>query len=226
MMPCLRAVLNFVVLAFLFASIASCSHFMYPPTPSEQKTTTSPADKTPTPPAQKTTASPADKISTLPAQKTATSSADKTKRHIVISAQNPQKGIESFRIQCARNPQDQALIKEYIKGLEDLRSSADSASAKGDFTSAGRLYKVLFVNYQEFRPFTTMLSFDRDYLHAKLSYCKTILSGKGFEEYRKGRLSEAISYWQDYLSIDPSDEGIRKAVNTASDQRKNLKQTN
>jgi tetratricopeptide (TPR) repeat protein len=148
------------------------------------------------------------------------------KKHISISIQNPQKGIESYRVECAKHPNNQELIKEYIKALEDLKTSADIASETGDFTSAGRLYKVLFKNYKNFRPLAKMLSFDRAYVYARLSYCKSNLSRKGFEEYRKGNLKEAIGYWRGYLAIDPYNEDIRKALGTASLQQKNLDQAN
>ena len=156
---------------------------------------------------------------------TSPSPAHQTKRHLLISTHNPQKGINGFKIEYAKHPNDQDLIKEYIKSLEDLRKSADRASEKGDFASAGRLYHVLFKNYQDFRTFSKSLSFDRDYLHARLSYCKEVLSRKGFEEYRKGNLNEAIGCWHDYLAIDPYNEDIRKAVSTVTVQQKNLMQT-
>ncbi len=151
-----------------------------------------------------------------------------SKKHVLtsISTQNPQKGIDDYRVECAKHPKDQALTKEYIKGLEDLRTSADGELAKGEFASAGRLYNVLFKNYRDFRTFSKKLSFDRTYLRKRLSYCKTILSRKGFEEYRKGNLNEAIGYWHGYLAIDPNNADIRKALNTASVQQKNLEQKN
>jgi tetratricopeptide (TPR) repeat protein len=145
------------------------------------------------------------------------------KRHLSISQENPQKGIDGYKAECAKHPNDQSLAQEYIKGLEHLRTSADREAEKEAFTASGRLYNVLLENYQSFQAFSKMLSFDQDYLKTKLSYCKTILSRKGFEAYRKGNVSEAIGYWQDYLSIDPSDKDIKKAVDTASVQQKNLK---
>jgi cytochrome c-type biogenesis protein CcmH/NrfG len=69
-----------------------------------------------------------------------------------------------------------------------------------------------------------MLSFDRAKLNAKITDCKTALSKKGFQEYRQGNLSEAIALWQGYLAIDPNNADIKKAVNTAKLQQKNLQQ--
>lgn len=74
-------------------------------------------------------------------------------------------------------------------------------------------------NYHHFADLSKRLSFNRDYLNTRLTYCKTALSKKGFEEYRKGNIDEAIGYWQDYLSIDPNNADIKKVVQTASAQR-------
>jgi tetratricopeptide (TPR) repeat protein len=136
-----------------------------------------------------------------------------------------QKAIDEYRSEYAKRPQDQVLVKEYVKGLEDIKAAADGALKKEDYVSAGKAYKVLQKNYPEFKGFSTMLSFDRAYLNAKLTTCRDALSKKGFQEYRQGNLNEAISLWQGYLVIDPTNGDIKKALNTAKIQQKNLQQT-
>lgn len=143
------------------------------------------------------------------------------RKEIDISAHDPQKGIDAYTAEYAKRPNDQTLTRDYIKGLEELRISADRAAEHGNLTQAGRIYDVLLRSYSEF---PKRLSFSREYLNAKLNYCKMTLSRKGFEEYRRGNLNEAIGHWQGYLSIDPNNSDIRKALHTASVQRKNLEQ--
>lgn len=143
------------------------------------------------------------------------------KKQIDISVHDPQKGIDAYGAERGKHPHDQALTRNYIKDLEDLRVSADRASENGNLAQAGRIYSVLLKNYREF---PKRLSFGQDYLNTKLAYCKTMLSRKGFEEYRKGNLNGAIGHWQGYLSIDPNNPDIKKAVQTASVQQKNLEQ--
>lgn len=142
-----------------------------------------------------------------------------------IEAGEYQKAIDEYQKEYTKRPQDQVLAKEYVKGLEDIKAAADGALKKEDYASAGKTYKILQKNYPEFKGFSAMLSFDRAYLNARLTTCKDALSKKGFQEYRQGNLNEAISLWQGYLVIDPTNGDIKKALNTAKIQQKNLQQT-
>jgi hypothetical protein len=115
-------------------------------------------------------------------------------------------------------------VKEYVKSLEDIKSAADKASNREDFASAGRSYNVLLKNYPCFKGFDKKLSFNSTYLNIKLSHCKQSLSKQGFQEYRKGNLSDAISLWQVLLAIDPHNTEIKDALRTAKLQQKNLQE--
>ena len=142
-----------------------------------------------------------------------------------LAAGDYQKAIDFYKGEYIKQPQDQVLVREYVKSLEEIKAAADRSSDREDFASAGKTYNILLKNYPDFKGFTHMLSFDRTELNTKLTNCKTALSRKGFQEYRQGNLSEAISLWQGYLTIDPNNADIRKALNTAKLQQKNLQQT-
>jgi tetratricopeptide (TPR) repeat protein len=133
-----------------------------------------------------------------------------------------QKTIAVYKAEHAKHPQDQMLLREFVKSLDEMKVAADGAFEREDYASAGKTYNVLLKNYPAFKAFAHMLSFDRAKLNAKLTDCKTALSKKGFQEYRQGNLSEAISLWQGYLAIDPKNADIKKALNTATLQQKNL----
>ena len=136
-----------------------------------------------------------------------------------------QKTIDFYRKERRHRPHDQALAKEYVKSLKEIKAAADRASQSEDFVNAGKTYHVLLKNYPQFKGLASELSFDKAQLNTKLTNCKTVLSRKGFEEYRKGNLSEAISLWQGYLAIDPNNADIKKALHTAKTQQKNLQET-
>lgn len=133
-----------------------------------------------------------------------------------------QKAIDVSKAEYKKHPQDQLFVKEYVKSLEEIKAAADRASEKEDFASAGKTYNILLKNYSNFKGFAHMLSFDRTQLNTKFMYCKTALARKGFQKYREGNLSDAISLWQGYLAIDPNNADIKKALNTAKLQQKNL----
>jgi len=103
-----------------------------------------------------------------------------------------------------------------------MKDAADQEYEKEKYTSACKTYSILAKNYSAFKTFVHMLSFNRSDINKKLNDCKSILSKKGFQEYREGNLNEAIALWQGYLTIDPNNADIRKAVNTATLQQKNL----
>ncbi len=135
-----------------------------------------------------------------------------------------QKAIDAYNLEHRKHPQDQALMKEYVMSLEDMKSAADKASDREDFASAGRKYHVMLKNYPSFKGFEKRLSFNSSYLNIKLSHCKHSLSKQGFQEYRKGNLSDAISLWQVLLAIDPHNAEIKDALRTAKLQQKNLQE--
>jgi len=139
-----------------------------------------------------------------------------------VTAGEYQKAIDLYKTEYKKNPKDSVFVKEYVKSLEEIKASADGASEKKDFAPAGKTYNILLKNYPDFKRFAGTLSFDSAILNSKLTNCKTALSKKGFQAYREGKLSEAISLWQDYLEIDPNNTDIKKALNTARMQQKNL----
>jgi tetratricopeptide (TPR) repeat protein len=141
-----------------------------------------------------------------------------------MSAGEFQKAIDVYNVEYRRHPQDQVLLNEYVKSLEDIKSSADKASDREDFAPAGRKYHILLKNYPRFKGFEKRLSFNSSHLHSKISHCKQSLSKQGFQEYRKGNLRGAITLWQDLLNIDPHNKEIKDAVRTAKLQQKNLQE--
>ena len=135
-----------------------------------------------------------------------------------------QKAIDAYRTEYLKHPKDQSLVKVYVKNIEDIKEIADLAFNVADYLSAGKIYNILVRYYQDFNGFSKLLSFERSYLISKLANCKAYLSENGFREYRKGNLKEAIELWKGYLAIDPKNATIRKALNTATLQQKNLEQ--
>jgi tetratricopeptide (TPR) repeat protein len=148
--------------------------------------------------------------------------ANLAKKH--MKAGECQKVIDVYNVEYRKHPHDQALVREYVKSIENITSAADKALDKKDFASAGRNYDVLLKNYANFKGFKKKLSFNSTHLNEKLSYCKKALFKQGFQEYRKGNLSEAIALWQDLLAIDPQNTDIKESLRTAKLQKKNLQE--
>jgi len=135
-----------------------------------------------------------------------------------------QDAIDIYNYEHRKQPRDQNLMQAYAKSLDGLKIKADAAYAKNDFDVAGKLYLVLHKNYAKFNSVAKMLSFNKAYLNARLAACKKALSVQGFQEYRNGRLSNALALWQGVLDIDPNNKDIKEAMRTAKQQQKNLAQ--
>ena len=141
-----------------------------------------------------------------------------------IKAGDWQKAFNVYNVEYQKRPHNQALVREYVKSIENIKSAADKALDKEDFASAGRKYDVLLKNYAHFKGFDRKLSFNSTHLNEKLYYCKQGLFKQGFQEYRKDNLSGAIALWQDLFAMDPQNADIKKLLRTAKLQQKNLQE--
>lgn len=144
------------------------------------------------------------------------------------SSQAPSQAADSAKkhMEAGKHQNKQALVKEVVKNIEEIKSAADKAFDKKDFVSAGRSYKILLQKYPHFKDFDKQLSFNSTHLNEKLSHCKKTISNHGFQEYRKGNLGGAIALWQNLLTIDPHNTDIKKSLTTAELQQKNLRKMN
>ena len=144
------------------------------------------------------------------------------KKH--IKAGDWQKAFNVYNVEYRKRPHNQALVREYVKSIENIKSAADKALHKEDFASAGRKYQVLLKNYANFNGFDKKLSFNSTHLNEKLYYCKQSLFKQGFQEYRRENLSRAIALWQDLFAMDPQNAEIKELLRTAKLQQKNLQE--
>jgi tetratricopeptide (TPR) repeat protein len=108
------------------------------------------------------------------------------------------------------------------KTMEAIRRRGDRAAAAKDYVNAGKAYAALAGHYADASRLGLKLSFSEAALAAGLESCRAELTRRGLEHYRKGELSQAISAWQDLLQFDPANAEIRKAVETAREQQKEL----
>jgi tetratricopeptide (TPR) repeat protein len=153
-----------------------------------------------------------------------------TSAHAVILAKGHmkagecQKAIDVYNVEYRKYPHDEALVREYVKSIENIKSAADKALDKEDFAAAGGKYDVLLKNYAHFNGFDKKLSFNSTHLNEKLYYCKKALFKQGLQEYRKDNLSRAIALWQDLFAMDPQNADIKELLRTAKLQQKNLQE--
>ncbi len=123
---------------------------------------------------------------------------------------------------CRKYPDDQALLTNYGRTVENINRAAGEAFSKEDFVSSGRAYYVLLKSNSSCRGPVREPQPDKGFLHGRLEDCSSHLSQRALAEYRKGNLAEAISIWKNILVFDPDNTVVVKSIDTATVQLKNL----
>jgi tetratricopeptide (TPR) repeat protein len=140
-----------------------------------------------------------------------------------LDADEFEKAINSYRVRYLEYPNDPVLLTNLINIILDLKFLAEIAITKEDFLSTGRIYCALLKNYKYFNKFYKSLSLPKKFLDEGLNNCRLQLTKKGLEHYRKGNLADAIIVWKGILKFDPDNQQIKKAIETATTQLKNLR---
>jgi tetratricopeptide (TPR) repeat protein len=133
-----------------------------------------------------------------------------------------QKALDFNRDLYLQYPEDAAARYRCVRILEAIKERADLAFQRSDFALAGATYRILLKNYSFFSRIDSLLSYDSKLLDAKIKHCRKILFGVGLEQYRSGNLIQAISVWKSILAFVPEDPEIKKVVDTAILQSRNL----
>jgi tetratricopeptide (TPR) repeat protein len=118
---------------------------------------------------------------------------------------------------------DPGLAAGFAKVMEEIKRQGDAAAARQDTAAAGKAYAALASHYPDASRLGLKLSFSREELAEGLRKCRIELTRRGLEQYRQGNLSEAISIWRSLLQFDPGNPEIRRAVDTAGEQLKELR---
>jgi len=139
-----------------------------------------------------------------------------------LGAYEYHKALGTYQRAWNDNLDDARLGNDYIQVIEYVKKSADLAYEKEDFPSAGYLYYVLLQYFPPAGMRAGSFSFSKDTLHAGMKNCSKHLDMRGLEEYRRGNLKAAIATWKSILVFDAHNAEIKKAIQTASTQLKNL----
>jgi len=139
-----------------------------------------------------------------------------------LEAGESQKAIDIYKDIYQKYPQDPMVRSGYIKTLESIKSRGDLAFKRNNFALAGCIYGILLKNFSYVTHLSHSFSFNREVLTAKIERCKKILFENGLEQYRSYNLNQAISIWKSILVFDPENQEIKKAVDIAILQSKNL----
>ena len=147
--------------------------------------------------------------------------ADKQARSCLKSG-DVQKGIDIYRSLSQQYPSDTTVRNGYVSLLESIKGQADLDFKRRDFAHAGRTYRILLKNCSSLSHLERYLSYNAGLLDTGIEACRKILFEDGLEKYRSGNLSQAISIWRNILTFDPENLEVKKAMEKAIRQARNL----
>jgi len=111
----------------------------------------------------------------------------------------------------------------FLRLGEQIRAVSDKAYQDARYAEAGVTARNLFESGITTRDFADKLSFDDDFLTARISACSRSLMELGLMRYREEKLDEAIAIWRRALDFDTGNKTVRQAIDTATAQLQQLK---
>jgi tetratricopeptide (TPR) repeat protein len=133
-----------------------------------------------------------------------------------------QKGIDIYRGLIQQYPWDTTVRNGYVSLLESIKGQADLDFKRKNFAQAGRTYRILLKNYSSLSHLNRFFSYNAGLLDTGIETCRKILFEDALEQYRSGNLSQAISIWKNILTFDPENLEVKKAMDKAILQTRNL----
>jgi tetratricopeptide (TPR) repeat protein len=133
-----------------------------------------------------------------------------------------QKAIDIYKDLYQQYPSETTVRTRYIRILEFIKEQGDLYFEVGNFTLAGRTYTILLKNCSSLNHLEHFLKYRSELLDTKIEECRKMLFEDGLREYRSGDLSQAISIWRNILTFDPENREVKKAVDRATRQFRNL----
>ena len=122
-------------------------------------------------------------------------------------------------------PQDPNVRSSYIETLEAIKINGDRAFERRDFALAGSVYDLLLKHVPSAARLNGSSPLNKEDLSAKIKTCVKSLFESGLGQYRSGNLDRAIATWKAILAFDPGNEEVKKVIDRATLQLKNLEKT-
>lgn len=132
-----------------------------------------------------------------------------------------ERGLAQYRDAFMTYPDDPAIASSYEESLTEIKDLAEGAFTRREYLRAGLIYLALLRNFPE-AVYRREASLDRMTFAERIRECADKLTQDGLALYRAGQIDSAINTWRGVLRFDPENYTVRKAIDTASKQLKNL----
>jgi len=116
----------------------------------------------------------------------------------------------------------EGLEREYLLAINGLLEVGEDSFSLGDYAPAGRAFRGVLDAYPVAPSLRERISHNPKQIRTCMEICVNRLMEQGLEEYRRGRLENAIRKWKGLLTISPGHQEAKKALNTATVQLQTL----
>ncbi len=147
----------------------------------------------------------------------------KSQANNAIESGDYKKALEIYKLATQAFPEDPSLNENLIRTVIEIYAIGEKILEREDYVQAGKMYTLLLKEHPWLKNSDAPLPFSGNTLEEVIKRCRTLLTRKGLELYREGKLKEAISVWKGILEFDPENEEIRKAIENAEEQLKKIK---
>jgi len=147
----------------------------------------------------------------------------KIQAHNAIKSGDYTKALEIYKLTLQAFPEDPSLKENLIETVKEIHGEGEKALEREDYVQTGKRYTLLLKEHHWLKNMDAPLPFSKNTLEEGIKHCRTLLTRKGLEHYREGKLKEAISLWKGILEFDTKNEEIKKAIENAEEQLKKIK---
>jgi len=140
-----------------------------------------------------------------------------------VKSSDYKKALEIYKLAIQAFPEDPPLKENLIGTVKEIHGEGEKALKREDYVQTGVTFALLLKEHQWLKNIDASLPFSKNTLEEGIKHCRTLLTRKGLEHYREGKLKEAISVWKGILEFDPENEEIKKAIENAEEQLKKIK---
>jgi hypothetical protein len=145
---------------------------------------------------------------------------------VLLEKKMYRQALETLTRRREPNHPPPGMEKEFITTINCLLEAGEDAMARNECLTAGLNFRAALEAYPGEPLLRKKVKIAAKRVKTHLQSCSARLMDQGVQEYRRGELDQAIRTWKGILSFDPGHKEARKAIETASIQKKSLQTLN
>lgn len=121
-------------------------------------------------------------------------------------------------VELMKGKNHEGLERELVLAVNGLLGVGHDTFSLGDYAAAARAFKGVLEVYPVEPSVRKLVSLDPKRIRSILETCAHRMMELGIEEYRRGKLENAIGKWKVVLAISPGHQEAKRSIDTATVQ--------